>query len=447
MYQLLEGLDKLFRRGAFVSLIVGAAIAASPTLAAADEPEACAWPFVGTPEGLGNILWPDNASRYPFMLFDSDWKEMTITGDYPEARYMSYTIYYWTNFETDEVGDHLFDAQIIPDRGSVNPFGPAEDKRATPLRKKASTYTITVTREEDAKEETNVLRVTDEPPWVILRIYLPDIGKNFSGGVSLPTVTVTDWDGTTSVLKPCDKINEFDDLNSLIPQLFLPGFEIPDIPDPASDRLWLYPINPVPAYIGPNPDNKYVGVFGLDLQPGRVVVIRGKAPGFPDTYFGSPISEPAPGFDDVQLRYWSLCHNDLVLPLPVVQCVADLQTQLDEKGYYTYVISSDLFAPEWVPPDVTWIPWGDEFMPKLIALRNMLPAADFEQTAQAAIDAGCSLPPPFSSELVPTPGEVKKAGRCTRRVMGEYYPEAVWCDEQVFIEKGWRGCFRAAKIR
>ncbi|HEX2033073.1 MAG TPA: hypothetical protein VHS99_02720, partial [Chloroflexota bacterium] len=428
--------------GTFVSLGLAAlALAVGPGTLAAQEPPACAWPFEITPEGLGNFAWPDNNARYWMMPFDDQWGEMTITGSYPKARFMSFTIHYFLNSETNEVGDHLYDAQISPDPGGANPFVPPGGGDGT--------YTLIVTRGQ-TEADTNVLRVSADSAWVVYRVYLPDQGENSLGGVPLPTVTLNDRDGGTHPLEPCSRINDFDGLIQLVAQFFPPpvfplGFELPATsPEPSTDRLWLAAVSNIPAWLAPNPDNKYVGILGVDLQPGRVVVIRGKAPGFPDTYAGSPIWEPAPGFDDVQLRYWSLCQNDLVLPFPTVQCVADLRTWLDEDGFYTFVISDDLFAPDWVPADVTWLPWGDELVPKAIVFRNMLPAAGFGQSAQSAIDAGCALA--LNLPDVPSEAEVEQAGRCTQDVMGDYYPVAGWCDEPVFIEGGWQACFAVAGI-
>jgi hypothetical protein len=421
-----------------VGLAALALTAHSGSVGAHEPPQdACAWPFQVTTEGLGNFLQPDDNARYWLMPFDDNWKDMTISGSYPNARYMSFVIHYLGNFETTEEGDHLFDAQISPDRGSSNPFvrPGAED----------GTYTVTVIKDHAQRHPRNKLRVVTDSAWIAYRVYLPS--ENTMGGVPLPSITITDRYGRTHDLERCARINDFWDLIEQLPQFFPPGFELPDLPELATDRLWLAPIHPLPPFLGPNPDNKYVGIFGLNQQPGRILVIRGKASGFPDTFAGSPIWEPAPGFDEVQLRYWSLCNNNFTVPLPTVQCTADLRTEIDEDGYYTYVLSTDLFAPEWLPADATWLPWGDELTPKFLAFRNMLPTAGFDQTAQSAIEAGCALPPPFGApENVPTEAEMEQAGRCSQDVMGEYYPVAVWCDESVFIDGGWQACFRAAGV-
>jgi hypothetical protein len=191
----------------------------------------------------------------------------------------------------------------------------------------------------------------------------------------------------------------------------------------------------------PNPDNKYLVSFFMSVyDPARIIVIRGKMPGFPDTYSGAPISKPARGFDVVQLRYWSICLGDLVSPLPIEGCAVDASTPLDENGFYTIVISNDVLRPDWLPPQFVWLPWGDEKMvPKTIFLRNTLPSLDFSQSAQKAIAEGCGVD--FNFPIPPTHDEITQAGKCTLNVMGDYYPAAAWCDRSDFKSGGWQACF------
>jgi hypothetical protein len=191
----------------------------------------------------------------------------------------------------------------------------------------------------------------------------------------------------------------------------------------------------------PNPANKYIAIPGLCFQSNRILVIRGKGPVFPDTYNGGPIWQPA----GVQLRYWSLCNNNQRLPYPVVAWQADHSTNLDQSGYYTYVVSEPERgeAPSWVPPDATWLPWGSLNNPNILLLRNMLPDPMFHHSVQAAIDAGCVVD--NQSGVSPSRDEVVKQGKCAQGVMSEYYPQAVYCDKQVFLSQGWQGCFAAAE--
>src|SRR5690606_7209655 len=114
-------------------------------------------------------------------------------------------------------------------------------------------------------------------------------------------------------------------------------------------------------------------------------------------------------------------------------------TPVDERGFYTVVISNDLLRPVWLPPQVAWIPWGDEQMvPKTIFLRNTLPSASFSQSAQNAIAQGCGVN--FNFPTPPAQDDIAKAGECTREVMADYYPVAVWCDRSNFQSGGWQAC-------
>jgi hypothetical protein len=171
-------------------------------------------------------------------------------------------------------------------------------------------------------------------------------------------------------------------------------------------------------------------------------VVRGKGAIFPDTFNGSPIWEPT----GLKMRYWSMCNNNEQPPFPVVACGADYKTNLDARGYYTYVLSEPeredpTATPSWIPPDATRLPWGSRTTPNILILRNMLPNSTFTHSVQAAIQAGC---------VVNNGGSVSredavKAAKCAYKVMRQYYPRAVYCDKQVFINEGWRGCFAAAE--
>jgi hypothetical protein len=43
--------------------------------------------------------------------------------------------------------------------------------------------------------------------------------------------------------------------------------------------------------------------------------------------------------------------------------------------------------------------------------------------------------------------QIRQSGQCTQKVMGDYYPKAVWCDQQKFTSGGWQACFGAAGLQ
>jgi hypothetical protein len=217
--------------------------------------------------------------------------------------------------------------------------------------------------------------------------------------------------------------------------------EDPPRTPPVPDRIWFAPIREPPPRLLPNPDNKYlVSFFMSDYDPARLIVIRGKMPAFPDTYYGAPVWKPTPGFHAVQLRYWSLCLGSVVSPIPNEGCAVDASTPLDERGFYTVVISNDVLRPNWLPAQVTWIPWGDEkLVPKTVFVRNLVPAPDFRHSAQEAVAQGCWID--FNFPIPPEHGAIMDEGRCAQGVMDDYYPVATWCDRSDLRSGGWPACF------
>ena len=137
-------------------------------------------------------------------------------------------------------------------------------------------------------------------------------------------------------------------------------------------------------------------------------MVRGKALVFPNTYLTGSVFQAA--FNtQIQARYWSLCNNDRVIPYPVVACLADFETVLDENQFYTYVISSDQAPPPWLPEGVNWLPWGEKSIPKNLIFRIILPA---------------------------NPGLEGS----------DYTPKAAFCDTALVMQQGWQACFAPGGI-
>jgi hypothetical protein len=248
----------------------GASVAQSPPL----PTPTCAWQFAWTPFGLGNWLFPDTGNRWWYMPIDAKWQRLTLTGAYPKARFFSIATYDNAPVSTG-LADRLYDAKIVPDPGSGNPF-------ATPNQM----YTITVTR--SGGLTGNVVKLNAETGWLVYRMYLPDAGGSSMGGVALPEVRVTDGNGNTAPLKTCQFINRQSELAALQPLIVPAELETPPAQPPVPDRLWFGPIPIPPARLLPNPDNKYMASFFMGAyEPDRVIVIRGKMPAFPDTYHGA----------------------------------------------------------------------------------------------------------------------------------------------------------------
>lgn len=421
------------------SAIVAAALLFSAGISQAKSlaTPTCAWQFEWTPSGLGNWLLPDTGNRWWYMPIDPQWQKITIAGIYPEARFFSLAVYEGAPVSSG-LASHLYDAQIRPNPGSVNPFATPDANGKSSYRHQEYTVTVTRTQGKDA----NSLSLKSSAGWLVYRLYLPNSGKGTMAGVPVPGISVTDTRGQTATLPPCAVSNRQSELVDLQPQFLPPALENPAPTPPVPDRIQFAPVDPPPPRLLPNPDQKYlISYFMSDYESERLIVVRGKTPAFPDTYnVGAPISKPAPGFDSVQIRYWSMCLASFVSPLPIEGCAVDAGTPVDENGFYTVVISNDVLRPNWLPSQVVWIPWGDEKMvPKALVVRNLLPTANFRHTAQNAIKKGCGVP--FNFPVPPTQEVIAQASQCTQNTMDDYYPTATWCDRSDFKAGGWAACF------
>ena len=378
--------------------------------AAAQALPVCSWPFESTGQGITNVATPDTNATYWIMPFDTkSWAAMVIKGQYPKARFFNFDTYTATGAAVDSV----VDKDLAPDPGSTNPF-------ATTADSKPQSYTVMISG--NATGSANSVRVgASRLAFVVYRVYAPNLGLDRTGGVGLPTVSLVAQSGEVRTLRPCPfasaetgltnlilllRANRFVEAANFLQQIFLNTdqtnmvFCNPSQPGPG-------PVAFAPATLGANffsnPQTTYLETPGICFQQGKVLVVRGKALVFPNSYLTGSVLQPA--FDtQIQARYWSMCNNDRVIPYPVVACLADFETVLDENQFYTYVISGDQAPPSWLPPGVNWLPWGETDIPKNLIFRIILPVSSALEGA-------------------------------------DYTPKAAFCDTAVVMQQGWQSCF------
>src|SRR3974390_435496 len=373
----------------------------------------------------------------------SQWTQVILQGQYPQSRFFSFTTY----VAQGSAAGYILDVDINPDAGSSNPFQQGSSGQQ-------QNYTVNVGGPGGQSNQVNFGATT--LAWIVYRIYVPNQGLDRLAGVPLPAVTLVDANGGKHSIAPCNTPRN-QQVKLLIDDLRTDGLHrladywqfkfthgdnlgyAPDSSCQPEDHIVFWIAANTGGYF-PNPYNQYIAAGGLCYHPGKLLVVRGKAADFPDTYNGNPVWQPAlPGY--IQLRYWSLCNNDQVPPFPVVLCQPDHATNLDSLGYYTYVVSPGNSAPSWLPPDATWLPWGSKLVNNILIFRNMYPTSPpFERSVQAAKAAGCAVNNEHINKA-PLRKQVLAGGACARLVMGDYYPEAVFCDESVFRYGGWQACF------
>ena len=382
-------------------------LALSQTATAGPQP--CGWPLKVTGSGLTNIAFPDTNATYWVMPVDTTrWQAMIVKGTYTRSRFFSFTAYFDFRQPSPKVVDYIIDSNINPDSGSTNPFQPPESTPAAGT----DTGSYTITFDGNASGPGNHVQwANGEITYILYRIYVADKGLSDQAGAPLPALTLVDNSGNEDILSACPvEIGSGSALSDLIAALE----DSPLVPQescaasqPQATQVTFTPNNVGGGRFFPNPVTTYFSARGLCPEAGKIVVVRGQAPDFPDTYTGGSIFQPhLPG--SIQLRYWSMCNNKEEVPGPVVACKADYDTPLDAQNFYTYVVSTDSTQPAWIPPGVAWLPWGDPAIQNALLFRDMLPASNFT-------------------------------------LSGPYMPTGVFCDKQTFIEQGWQACFATAQ--
>ena len=352
-----------------------------------------------------NVLFPDKSAQYWSAHYTAvPGTHIRIDGVYPYARYTSWNVY-------DPLlrpFTHKADVDIQPDAGSSNPFLPGAD-RTTPIAQRHYTLFITFDAAYNPGPNTIYVDPSKNPVGVFtLRVYVPDAGKDITGGVGLPQVT---WEpnsatGPPPLASPCTGVEK--PTASTVTDTYTqqdgpdggpnyPGSNPPrwhkfvNLCYAGGDLLFDNPYGDQVPQSGQNPcdrfgsggflsnmDNAYV-YTGISRGYGPIVVFRGKAPTFANTYPSAPVMPSG-----VQLRYWSFCQND-PFTQRYIDCARDDQVKADASGDYTIVVSP---PSKWSVkhearkcPAATWIAWGPQPQGSMI-LRHMLPDPSFAEAIQ-----------------------------------------------------------------
>ncbi len=375
-------------------------------------PRDCFWargPFSADP--YINVAYPDSNVYYWAAAFSMPEDSiLEIKGDYPYSRYMSFFSY---NERGKPIGS-LTDFQIQSE--ATNPFIPGNQRSDF-----SRSYSIEVLNENpfvNVSENINSFNgnILFAPEYnknqqlIVYRIYLPDKDINITGGVKLPQPILTLSDGTKLEGKQtCEALNTSQPLQVSFDALGIPPNEYrelisqPDKPDtwPAHNPpKWFIQLDRkslIGMYTGeidpnaprseggfyPNLDNQYIRSI-LNRKHGKVLIVRGKAPTTPKTYFESSST------DEVNLRYWSLCSNQSFVNTRVNDCLFDEEIPINKNGFYTIAISREEDRPRNAVNEcgIAWLPMADDGDGMfdddvtIIQFRHLLPSNSFEHSIQ-----------------------------------------------------------------
>jgi hypothetical protein len=426
----------------------------------------CAWRLLTTATTV-NVAFPDAGAAYwttPFLI-TQDLEAILVQGPYPNARYMSLTVYDDSGgtFTCQGVRSELTDFQIQPDPGSQNPFA-----EQAPL---GGTFSLTVRPLTAPPTEPNVLPLAPcSPPsgeqaaqnrlptnlgFLVYRIYLPhdDLDQ-----VPLPALSLRLADGQVVALPQCmtrqpSGINLGTDLPNPEPiqsllQLHGPAGRSaatgvkpcgrPGAQQCPPELVFFRPTDATTNSFFPNLDNKYIAAL-VQPKPQQLLVLRAQGATVPSDR--QPAPWPNPNFD---LRYWSMCSNIYRRPWPVVAiqegdqtilgCAADLETVLDEQNFYTYVVSHVADKPSdaiLAANHATWLPFSrkEPFSRHMMILRNLL-GDGFPYSVQ-----NCAQ------------GSDSTAIESCQQTMGSYYPEVAECHVRTLEQGGVNACFGEFQLR
>jgi hypothetical protein len=406
-----------------------------------------------------NVAGPDTNVAYYYTRFQLPaGATVTLRGQFPHARFFSLTTYVTKESVTGYPSTSIYDEQINPDAGSINPFRPGEKRKA-----KNRSYTVTISGQTPPETPApNMLYVGQEGKTaetqqveMIMRLYRTDKNLEANGGVPLPSPTLNPQGGSpiseeSVVCSSLEDISGTENVptasEGVPPATYVHLRELAPAPHPAlSTPLWerffnnqrlvapFYrgtPYEPLIAKLPTNitggfystPANAYIATYadrtiGPNTEGENILVLHAKMPTHPATYKHDKINNSA----GTQVRYWSLCAYGSIANPPLLNansaCLFDEEIPTNISDEYTIVVSLPQDRPKNAKPGcgVAWLNWGTagdgqgRASLDVLVMRNQLPSPTFEQ----------------SIEKVTTPETEKE-------VMGDYYPKGTYMTKQEF---------------
>ncbi|MDB4542768.1 hypothetical protein N9241_00850 [bacterium] len=333
---------------------------------------------------------------------------ITFEGEFPYSRYMSLSSY---NSADAGVIDSIKDREIQAEAGSTNPFAEG-NLRNDPSRSYLISLEPGLPPADENSAAENILYdgsgATDSVVLLFYRVYTPNTGRDLTGDVGLPRVTLQTEDGSIRQgEEACSVLNAgFEPSPVYLPEDIyanLRGDYDPSRNPPVFRTNYTVQFQVQCDFLGncennpergpglfSNADADYIYSF-LNRNNGDVLVLRGQIPETPKTLEGNNDV-----FMEKELRYWSMCEYEYYSQ-KLSGCLYDEQIQINEDGFYTIVTSKQEDRPDNATQDcgVGYIPWtndgdglgvvdGRDSNPNdaWMVVRNILPASDFTQAIQ-----------------------------------------------------------------
>lgn len=392
-------------------------------------------------------LYPDVQATYFVARFRLPaGGRLELSGDFPHARYMSYAIQTRVGDEYLP-GDRITDTDISPEPGSTNPMRAGAARNA---QERAYRVHVLPGHAPTAERPANTLFTGADDPdaevSLVLRYYVPDIGRDGSGDAGLPALALVLPDGRRLIgPEACQALRA--DPHSTPPGGFPealwrqlvdgavdPG-NAPAADPPRWERFWNAQYSTVGRFLsederrsrfqptdaggfGSNPDTRYLSTV-LSLNYGRVVVIRGRMPRTPSTLEGAQTMPPH------DLRYWSLCSGASPPAGAAYDCVFDEQVALQARDY-TIVVSRPEDRPSNATHDCgfTWLDFGGG---------EALPGSQGSGRSHIAVLYMRFMHP--SDEWPNAPHRVTMPGS-EATILGPYFPQATYTSVEDFEALG-----------